>query len=168
MNQRARHAFVSITLEPSAPFAVVGARGTRTAGREGGRGRENEANHQGQRLRCPFWPLLESDPRRLDISSDSYESPVKAQILRDAADSEGEEKKWRRVTEIVSLLAVNPFDSDRAFPRFPRGEDGTQKESRIAGTIYAFRSDGSRSKFAKPACHSCEINCPVELGRDSN
>ena len=35
-------------------------------------------------------------------------------------------------------------------------------------TIHEIRFNESRSKFTKPCRHSYEINCPVELGRDSN
>lgn len=83
MNQRARHAFVSFTLQLSAPFAVANAQDNRERKREGEGERESErSNHQEQRLRCPFWPLLEPGPRRLDISSDGYEPPAKGQIRR--------------------------------------------------------------------------------------
>lgn len=119
-------------------------------------------------MRCPFWPLLESDPRRLDISSDSYESPVKAQILRDAVDSEGKKKEWRTVTGIRAGGARSQSgERDIRFrsrilsiSRTPRGENetekaGSQKQSiRFASTNRAANSQNQpviRTKLTVPS-----------------
>lgn len=156
-------------------------RGSRERERESGETR-GRANRQGQRLRCPFWSLL--------VSSVVGDATLKACQLRIALD-ETKPRKWRRrdrerereggnKQRVSRSSRINPtlhfligrIRRDRGEKR-REGGGGGEAARKNTGSYNLWRPRSNmdrRCKFASASrsCHSCVINCPVELGRDSN
>lgn len=133
--------------------------GTANAGeRESKRRGKSERDRKGQRLRRPFWSLLVSQRRwRRDAKSVSFE-PRSTEQRKEATG------RSRDKFETIARFLIVRVRTDNA--RAVGGEKGTRKNTEPIYGDPLERIDAANSREA--GCHSCVINCPVELGRDSN
>jgi len=120
-------------------------------------------DRKGQRLRRPFWPLLV--PASLATRCSKRQPRAAFDKTNRERGDEREEATGDPWWSRINSTPVRGFWS----PITPRYRGGKRKRKKNAKPIYGDpleQIDAANSREAD--CHSRVINCPVELGRDSN
>lgn len=111
---------------------------------------------QDQRLRCPFRPLL-------------IRSVAALKVLASSVSTRTNEKPTMKGRGCGNPRSVINLNQQCLIDRISLYRTAIRTEGRERTNLWRSTRMDRRGKFARDeACHSYVINCPVELGHDSN